>query len=169
MVSILTSYQSAVKDSVKFCIFFAIFSTEKLPARYKPCREPSMRYTLTLCCDDLFLIVRTAALANSVRHHQRAALAALNKSRSRHFPVRSSLISVASGRFVLRANRHQYHLLLFVIPETRKLDYMVAHFPCQGFLHIMVPIFTHSCTSQPRPLHVTDRDLPPRDHCSSAV
>lgn len=108
----------------------------KKPAQLPPCRFLGFDAgTSILSRDDLFLIIRSAALADSVRHHQCAALAALNKSRSRHFPVRSSLISVASGRFVLRANRHQYHLLLFIVPETRTLDYRRVALCCQAFLY----------------------------------
>ena len=57
---------------------------------------------------DLLLIVRTASLANSVRHHQCTTFAALYQCRSAHFPVCSSLISSTFGRFILRTNRHRY-------------------------------------------------------------
>ena len=53
---------------------------------------------------DLLLIVRTASLANSVRHHQCTTFAALYQCRSAHFPVCSSLISSTFGRFILRTN-----------------------------------------------------------------
>ena len=68
--------------------------------------------SLRLGIDDLSLIVRAAGLADSVRHHQRAALAALYQGRSAHFPVRSSLVSSGFGRFILRADRHYLHLLV---------------------------------------------------------
>lgn len=57
---------------------------------------------------NLLLVVRTASLTYSVRHHKCAALAALYQCRSAHFPVRSSLISSTFGRFILRTNRHRY-------------------------------------------------------------
>ena len=47
-----------------------------------------------------------------MRHHQRAAFAALYQSRSAHFPVCSSLISSGLRRFILRADRHFSHLLI---------------------------------------------------------
>ena len=58
--------------------------------------------------NNLLLVVRTASLTNSVRHHQCAAFAALYQCRSAHFPVCSSLISSTFGRFILRTNRHRY-------------------------------------------------------------
>ena len=59
-----------------------------------------------ILCDDLFLVIRTALLAYSVRHHQRAAFAALYKSRSAHFPVSPSLVASSFGRFIFRTDRH---------------------------------------------------------------
>ena len=41
-----------------------------------------------------------------MRHHELAALRALDKVHHAHLPVGSSLISVAFGRFILRTNRH---------------------------------------------------------------
>lgn len=55
---------------------------------------------------DLLLIVRTASLANSVRHHQCTTFAALYQCRSAHFPVCSSLIASCFGRFILWADGH---------------------------------------------------------------
>jgi hypothetical protein len=43
--------------------------------------------------DDLPLIVASASLADSMRSHESAALAALDKSRSRHLPLRVLHIS----------------------------------------------------------------------------
>ena len=62
------------------------------------------RYLLSILAYDLFLIVRTASLANSVRNHKRTALAAFNKCGSGHFPVCSSFISSSLGRLILRTN-----------------------------------------------------------------
>ena len=59
-----------------------------------------------ILCDDLFFVIRTALLAYSVRHHQRAAFAALYKSRSAHFPVSPSLVASSFGRFIFRTDRH---------------------------------------------------------------
>lgn len=59
-------------------------------------------------CDDLFFVVCSAGLADSVRKHQLAAFAALNESRSRHFPVCSSLISSRLGAFIFWTDRHGY-------------------------------------------------------------
>lgn len=64
--------------------------------------------------DNLSLIVSAAILADSVRHRQLAALAALHKSRSSHFPICSSLVSVASGRFILRADGHLVYTSLAI-------------------------------------------------------
>ena len=58
----------------------------------------------SILADDLFLIIRTASLAYSVRNHKSSALAALNECGSGHFPVRSSFISSSFGRFILRTN-----------------------------------------------------------------
>ena len=56
--------------------------------------------------DDLLLVVGAALCADSVGNHQGAALAALHQSGSGHFPIRSSFVSVASGRLIFRADRH---------------------------------------------------------------
>ena len=58
--------------------------------------------------NDLTLIVSAAGLTYAVRHHQSAALAALYQIGSRHFPVRSSLISSSFRCFILRADGHGY-------------------------------------------------------------
>ena len=58
--------------------------------------------------DHGLLVVGAALSAYSVRHCQSAALTALDKSRSSHFPVCSPLIPMTSGRFILRADRHRY-------------------------------------------------------------
>ncbi len=58
--------------------------------------------------DDLFLVIRAACLAYSVRNHQRAAFAAFYQCRSAHFPVRSSSVSSSLGRFILRTNDRLY-------------------------------------------------------------
>ena len=73
---------------------------------------PGFHFELLLSGDDLLLVVASAALAYSVRHHQRAALRALYQSGSTHFPVCSSLISSSLGRFVLRTDGHILHLLV---------------------------------------------------------
>lgn len=66
---------------------------------------PSFHFINSLIlCDDLFLIIRTALLADSVRHHQRAAFAALYKSRSAHFPICASLVTSSFGRFIFRTD-----------------------------------------------------------------
>jgi hypothetical protein len=56
--------------------------------------------------NDFLLVVGTAVLADAMRHHELAALRALDKIDSTHLPVGSSLISVALGRLILRTNRH---------------------------------------------------------------
>ena len=61
--------------------------------------------------NDLFLVVASTSLANSMRHHKRTTFAAFYQVRSTHFPVCSSLISSSFGRFILRTNRHRLHLL----------------------------------------------------------
>ena len=62
--------------------------------------------------DDLSLVVASASLADLMRLHQSAALAALYKSRSRHLPLRMLHISSRLGMFILRADRHGLHLLI---------------------------------------------------------
>lgn len=73
-------------------------------------------FYILLCfyINDFPFVIRTAALAYSVGHHQRAALAAFHQRRSRHFPVCSSLVSSRTGRFILGTNRHTLHLLIRV-------------------------------------------------------
>ena len=75
---------------------------------------PLLCIILRLYVYDFPFIVRTAALAYSVGYHQCAAFAAFYQSRSRHFPVCSSLISPCTGRFILGTNRHTLHLLIRV-------------------------------------------------------
>ena len=62
-----------------------------------PVLMDSTNYPSVFDSDDLFLIICAAGLAHSVRHHQRAALAALDECRSGHLPVRSSLVAMAFG------------------------------------------------------------------------
>ena len=74
--------------------------------------------------NDLLLVVRPAVPADVMRHHELAALRALDEIHGAHLPVRSSLVSVASGRFILRANRH---------PETPPyLDVFNGQRPCKN-------------------------------------
>ncbi len=54
--------------------------------------------------NNLFLVVRTTSLANSVRHHKSTALAALYEIGSSHLPVSSATVSPCLGMFVLRTN-----------------------------------------------------------------
>ena len=56
--------------------------------------------------NDLFFVIASASLANSVWHHKCAAFAAFYKVRSAHFPVCSSLIASCFGRFILWADGH---------------------------------------------------------------
>ena len=78
-----------------------------------PAEKPGVDLTrLCFLRNDLFLVVRSASLANSVRHHKRAALAALYKIRSSHLPVCSATVSSCLGMFILRTNStHRLHLL----------------------------------------------------------
>ncbi len=69
-------------------------------------RTHLLKIRILIHSDDLTLVVRTAALAYAMRHHELAALRALDKVHRAHLPVRSSLIPVALGRFILRTNRH---------------------------------------------------------------
>lgn len=73
-------------------------------------RMPTKRvfYYLSLNLNDFALVVRTAGLADSVRHHQCAAFAALHQSGCAHFPICPSLISSGLGRLILRTDRHRY-------------------------------------------------------------
>lgn len=61
--------------------------------------------------DDFSLVVRTASLANSMRHHQGTALAALYQIWSAHLPVCSTAVSSSFRRFILWTDRHGLHLL----------------------------------------------------------
>ena len=63
----------------------------------KPPRNNGMVIQLVFYFNNSFLVVGTAGLANSVRHHQGATFAAFYEIRSAHFPVRSSFISSSFG------------------------------------------------------------------------
>lgn len=61
--------------------------------------------------NDLFLVVASTSLANSMRHHKSTTLAALYQIDSAHLPVCSTLISSSLRSFILWTNRHVLHLL----------------------------------------------------------
>ena len=86
-------------------------------------RMPTKRvfYYLSLNLNDFALVVRTAGLADSVRHHQCAAFAALHQSGCAHFPICPSLISSGLGRLILRTDRHGYTSL-----NCLKISWMAA-------------------------------------------
>ena len=71
----------------------------------------SLHFTLILYRNDLTLVVASASLAHSVRHHKSSALAALYQVGSAHLPVCSAAVSSRFGRFILRTDRHGLHLL----------------------------------------------------------
>ena len=75
-----------------------------------------------LSCDDFLLVVRTASLANSVRHHKRATLAALYKIRSSHLPVCSTTVSSCLGMLILRTNCSHDHTSLKLLKISRITD-----------------------------------------------
>ena len=56
--------------------------------------------------NNLFLVIASAVLADSMGHHQLSTFAAFYQSRSSHFPVCPSLISSPFGRFILWTYRH---------------------------------------------------------------
>ena len=58
--------------------------------------------------DDLFLIIRSASLADSVRSHKSSAFAAAYKRRSSHFPGSSSAVPSCFGMLIFRADRHGF-------------------------------------------------------------
>ena len=60
-----------------------------------PSRKPL--YLLVLYFDNLTLIVRSASLANSMRHNQSTTLGALNKVCCTHLPICSSAVSAGLG------------------------------------------------------------------------
>ena len=62
--------------------------------------------------DDLFFVIRSASLADSVGSHQGSAFAAANKRRSGHFPGCSSAVSSRFGMLIFRTDRHGSHLLI---------------------------------------------------------
>ena len=90
-----------------------------IPQNTLTCRA-KYRKDFSVHIDDLLLVIRTASLANPVGHHKRAASAALYQSRSFHFPVCSSLIPSALGRFILRTNRHRYTSLFLKISNEEE-------------------------------------------------
>lgn len=57
----------------------------------------SIRWRLVLNLYDLTLVVRSASLADSVRHNKSTTLRTLNKVHLSHLPVRSSRISASLG------------------------------------------------------------------------
>lgn len=94
------------------CIIFKI--NKIIILAYKKTEPPQgscFSVSLIFYFDNLFLVVASAGFANSMRHHQLTALAALYKIHRAHLPVCSSLISSSLGRFILRTNRHRFHLL----------------------------------------------------------
>ena len=118
------------------------FNTKK-PGTCVPGKHVRDHCTITsiLNLDDDLLVIGTAFLTDSVGHHKRAAFAAFHKSRSRHFPICSSLIPVTSGRSILRADRHLYHLLLSIFSRgihisgnTRRLLYENRQAMSRSFL-----------------------------------
>ena len=122
--------------------------------------------------DDFFFVVCSAFLTYSVGHHQRAALATFHQCRSSHFPVCSSLISSAPGRFVFRTNRHRHtslsaskiSLIAAILGSGTKLSQShvpvfrslphVGQIPLQSGLHrifigqlVTISLFSQSSTS----------------------
>ena len=47
--------------------------------------------------NDFPLVIRAAALADTVRHHQGTAFAAFHQRRDLHFPIRPPLVPAALG------------------------------------------------------------------------
>ena len=68
-----------------------VFSTE-IKLKADKLLSMSVQHTISQQ-NDFFFIVRSACFTYSVRHHKLATFAALNKVRSTHLPVSSSLIS----------------------------------------------------------------------------
>lgn len=56
--------------------------------------------------DNLLFVIGTASLANLVRYHQRAALAALDQRGVAHFPICSAAVSSCLRGLILGTNRH---------------------------------------------------------------
>ena len=86
----------------------------------------SIRWRLVLNLYDLTLVVRSASLADSVRHNKSTTLRTLNKVHLSHLPVRSSRISASLRWMILRTNWHIY--TSFVIPG----NYIHTAFLCQA-------------------------------------
>lgn len=78
-----------------------------------PFRILFFTFQLVFNFNDFFLIVASASLANSVRHHQGAAFAAFYQIRSAHLPVCTSFITSCFRCFVLWTYGHRLHLLKF--------------------------------------------------------
>ena len=91
--------------------------------------------------NDLFLVVASTSLANSMRHHKRTTFAAFYQVRSTHFPVCSSLISSSFGRFILRTNRHRLHLLY-----AFSIQFIVRRTCTGGPSHSHFIEYTRHCT-----------------------
>ena len=91
--------------------------------------------------NDLFLVVASTSLANSMRHHKRTTFAAFYQVRSTHFPVCSSLISSSFGRFILRTNRHRLHLLY-----AFSIQFIVRRTCTGGPSHSHLIEYTRHCT-----------------------
>ena len=93
-----TSTFSAVKVpmALRCCTAPVPLFTKKKGCRFPDSLNlrPDVKHLCLIHLNDLLLVVCSAVLADSVRHHKSAALAASYQSRSRHFPVRSSLISM---------------------------------------------------------------------------
>lgn len=83
-------------ESLDFITFFKLFA---------------MSCFLVFYVYDFSLIVASASLAYSMRHHQGSALAALYQIWCAHLPVCSTAISSCFRRFILWTNRHGLHLL----------------------------------------------------------
>ena len=117
------------------------------PAGFEASEESARILSLlVLCSDDLTLVVRSARLANSVRHHKRATFAAFYKRRCCHLPLCTTAVSSCSGMLILRTNSS--HLLtppvgiLILLPPSvfhrRNNDYMPTYILCQQkYLHIL--------------------------------
>ena len=101
---------------------------------------------------DLLLIVRTASLANSVRHHQCTTFAALYQCRSAHFPVCSSLIASCFGRLLPYEDpvrKYRNH-----IPSDSCSDHIQGRYPCS------LP-YTGSLPANSPEFHRTQKPLHP--------
>ena len=104
--------------------------------------EPlSSEHTQLILRNNLFFVIRSTGLANSVRYHESATLAALNQSRIAHLPVCSTAVSSSLRRFIFRTNRHRIHPSYLCNNHVFKPYFRII--TCIGYLSTYFLIFLY--------------------------